>query len=394
VHVNLRVGDVVCPFRMPKMAPLVNQAEKGTAKKSKPEDPASTGSGKASTPCNRKYSETPSVHSKFFVEKIVCGTNTSLIEASYTKATWAKHCSAINSLKRFESQNGIISSWPLTLESLCEYTAWALTDGKLKPDTVRSYLCSIKLAHELKNLAFAGNHVVIKTMLKGADNLSLYNVWNLSQRKAMTLALLKIIGHQIANSEWSKNSKMVVWTACVVAFFGSFRFGEILPTSESSYCEAETLLWKDLKFRKDNSVLIHIKIDKCRNRQGSYVDLFEFKGHHCCPIKCLKALYTENFCSSNPVFQFSSGKNLSAKLLNRILYDLLHPVIGSKANDVTGHSFRAGLPSAMASYPDLANDKDIKAWGRWSSDSYLLYTRLKLNQKKCLFTKIVSVLDK
>ena len=68
-------------------------------------------------------------------------------------------------------------------------------------------------------------------------------------------------------------------------------------------------------------------------------------------------------------------------------------VIGPAAYQISGHSFRAGLPSAMASKPDIANDNDIKAWGRWSSDSYLLYTRLKHKQKKALFEKIISVLE-
>jgi len=44
----------------------------------------------------------------------------------------------------------------------------------------------------------------------------------------MTLALLKLIGHQIAKSDWSDDSKLTVWGACTTAFFGAFRIGEIL----------------------------------------------------------------------------------------------------------------------------------------------------------------------
>ena len=48
----------------------------------------------------------------------------------------------------------------------------------------------------------------------------------------MTLELLKILGHEIAKTDWPENSKQVLWCACTTAFFGSFRLGEILPKSE------------------------------------------------------------------------------------------------------------------------------------------------------------------
>jgi hypothetical protein len=59
-----------------------------------------------------------------------------------------------------------------------------------------------------------------------------------------------------------------------------------------------------------------------------------------------------------------------------------------------GHSFRAGIPSALAANPNAVSDMDIKNWGRWTSDSYLVYTRLKLKQKCALYSKILKVLNK
>jgi hypothetical protein len=61
---------------------------------------------------------------------------------------------------------------------------------------------------------------------------------------------------------------------------------------------------------------------------------------------------------------------------------------------ICGHSFRAGLPSAMANDPEAVKDFEICQWGRWSSESYLLYTRLKFKQKQALFRKITEVLNK
>jgi hypothetical protein len=36
---------------------------------------------------------------------------------------------------------------------------------------------------------------------------------------------------------------------------------------------------------------------------------------------------------------------------------------------------------------------DVKGWGRWSSDAYQRYTRLKVDQKRSIFEKIITALE-
>jgi len=331
--------------------------------------------------------------SKFLSTKIHPYADKNLIEASFAKASWAKHRSAFNSVKKFEVEKGIKCNWPLSLNNVCEYTSWALTVAKLKPSTVKSYLSSLKIIHELANVSYVGIHPIVNSMIKGAENLSQYEKTTGNRRKVMTLSLMKIIGHQIAKSDWCDDSKLTIWGACTTAFFGALRFGEILPKKSFEFCPEETLLWKDVKFRKDGSIIIHVKIDKVNNKNGSFVDLFEFTNKNCCAVRTLFQLKQRKENPDKPVFQFENGKNLCSAHLNNVLSGLLKPVIGESASQITGHSFRAGLPSAMANNPNLANDNEIKSWGRWSSDSYKVYTRLKLKQKRALFEKIVKVLD-
>jgi len=210
----------------------------------------------------------------------------------------------------------------------------------------------------------------------------------------MTLELLKLIGHEIATADWNSNSKQVIWTACVVAFFGSFRLGEILSKSEWSYNNTETLLWNDVKFTTPDSVLIHVTVEKSRNVKGAYIDLFRFSGHNCCPISCLQMLQKDSTTAidgNKPVFSFKSGKLLTADALIKCVRELLQPHIGSEVEGIHGHSFRAGLPAAMADCPDIANNEDVKSWGRWNSRSFLLYTRLKFNMRRAIFNKILSM---
>jgi hypothetical protein len=87
-----------------------------------------------------------------------------------------------------------------------------------------------------------------------------------------------------------------------------------------------------------------------------------------------------------------NGMYLTSVLLNKLLADMLVPVIGSSGTLISGHSFRAALPSALANCPEIASDDDIRRWGRWNSEAYKHYTRLKPRQKHVIFEKILSSL--
>ena len=272
-----------------------------------------------------------------------------------------------------------------------EFISWTLSHKNLKASTVTSYISSLIFIHNLNGLDSKNcNGFRAKLMLRGAENLEFYKSMAKGSRRVMTLPLLKILGHQIAKSDWSNNSKQVFWAALTLAFYGSFRFGELLGAERGRYNPSETLLWSDLNFRSD-SVVIRVKIPKSRSPLGEHVDLFKIGGTKCCPV--LSLLRLKNMSGKNmegPVFKFDNGTLLTSKILNETLYTLLFPHIGEKAAFITGHSFRAALPSALANRPDLASEEDIKLWGRWDSTSFKKYTRLKPMQKKNIFLKIVS----
>jgi hypothetical protein len=235
---------------------------------------------------------------------------------------------------------------------------------------------------------------LVKRVVQGAQNIQFYSVKIDESRKVMTLQLLRLIGHEIAKSDWSVNSKQVIFTAAVVAFFGSFRLGEILSKKEWVYNEHETLTWSDVITTGIDSILIHLKMDKSRNPKGAYVDLFSFSGKNCCPIQCIMRLKEQSIRAvetNKPVFSFLSGKLLTVESFIKCIQNLLRPHIGNNANHILGHSFRAGIPSAMAEFPDLINDKEIQSQGRWCSDSFTLYTRLQLNKKRAIFKKITKI---
>ena len=104
----------------------------------------------------------------------------------------------------------------------------------LKSSTVETYLSSLKTIHSLNNLDSSGfNNFVLNNILRGKENMELYSDVVKETRKVMTLPLLKILGNEIAKVDWEDNSKQVVWSVFTLAFFGSFRMGELLSPQEN-----------------------------------------------------------------------------------------------------------------------------------------------------------------
>jgi hypothetical protein len=121
------------------------------------------------------------------------------------------------------------------------------------------------------------------------------------------------------------------------------------------------------------------------------VDVFPFKD--CCPLEGLRSLKEKKpgFVQKNtPVFTFDNGQFLTPETVTKAIQTFLEKHIGHEAKYFTGHSFRAGIPAALANSIELASDEDIKKWGRWSSNSFEAYTRLKLAARKSIFDKITA----
>jgi len=318
------------------------------------------------------------------------------LSAAYADTTWRKFDSAAKSYAKFEVEENITTEWPLSEENLLLYATWGFARGGLKASSIESYLGLLKTIHKFKSLdTSAFDSFALKSLIRGKENLEIYSQEVKATRKVMSLPLLKILGHAIAKKDWSENSKQVVWGAATLAFFGSLRCGEILPQNENSCSPPDTLLWEDLKFYGEDHILIHVKNAKTRVKGGEFVDIFSFEGHGVCPIKAMKKLKenAKNYDPKSPVFCFDTGVGLTRRKLNGILCSLLEPYIGHEAKNITGHSFRAAIPAVLARFPDLCKSHDIMGWGRWKSDAYLLYTRLKVDQKRCTFVTITSLLN-
>jgi hypothetical protein len=310
--------------------------------------------------------------------------------AAYSNATWKRMESACNSFKECLSPL-VTKTFVPDQAHLDKYILWAYTVKKLRFATINSYVSSLSTLYKLKGCnTYIFQSFPTKTALKGIRNLDEINVVCEKPRLVFSLPLLKILGHQIAMSSWSTESKKLFWAAAVLLFFGSFRVSEILSGKEFSYDPLTTLLWSDILFSFD-SVRIAVKFPKVFVQGGVTVDLFPLTDKSLCPIAVMKSLLSLNYSVQNkaiPVFMFQNGKLLTPKQFNKSLRSLLEPIFENEAKFFSSHSFRAAIPAALSNHPMIASKEEVMGWGRWDSKAFEKYTRLKRNKRKETFENI------
>ncbi len=324
---------------------------------------------------------------------------TSLINAALANSTWSKYRSGYNAFVCFEAHRKRCADWPLPIETVRAFVVWCHSTRKLAPSTIRTYLSALKFIHSLRG--FSASHIdqdpLVSLLIKGATHIFTSCPTSVNTRQVVSFPLLLVLGHKIATSDWDGLTKQTYWTLCTTAFFGSFRLGEILAPLESEFSPASDLTWMDVRASSPTSILIRIKQPKSGEKEGEYVDLFPFDNYNCCPVLALNSLREKQLAvgmsdPSLPVFRLQNGRNITRQYFNRTLAQLLPDLCQPGKNTILCHSFRSGIPSTLAMFPHLASSDLIKGWGRWASDCYQRYTRLKLPQKAGIFTQIATAL--
>jgi hypothetical protein len=184
-------------------------------------------------------------------------------------------------MQKFALHTGIQVTWPFSQSIMHKYIAWAFDTAELSSTTIKAYVHDFSTIHRLKGL---DNSVCTSfftlTALKGAEYMELYSNITKKCKSTMDLDLLKKLGHQMTKSSMSKHDKHVYWVACTLAFWGSFRMGELLEKTESEL-SVEAITWSDIKDSGD-SITVHVKIPKIKSRTKDDIHIFEFKGNNVC----------------------------------------------------------------------------------------------------------------
>ena len=310
--------------------------------------------------------------------------------------TWKKYKSALNKYSLFCASCTATLTWPIPTQNINGFVMWCLEDAKLQPDTVKAYIFSLSHLQQVMgfgSIAFSKN-LIAKLLIKGSKN------WNatygpIKRRDTVTFIRLKKIRRAIFRTSWTDFNKLAFWCLCLVAFYGSFRLGELMAKKEGKFDKTTTFLTKHATYDREKNVwTMWIKSPKSGNAQGENVYLFPVHSHKFCPVRVLRKYVKQKACKGLndpqlPFFRWNSGTNITIKKVNSILRHIFPLCKGVK---ITGHCFRSGLISSAGNLPDVINDTHIKGWGRWRSDTFLRYELFDMEQKKYIFTKLVQSL--
>ncbi len=154
-----------------------------------------------------------------------------LIHAILSSGTWAKYKAGWNMLVKFELAKGRKYKWPLGKNVLKDFAVFCICKKNLKAGSVCSYLAALSCLHRLRGWCdFKVKDATINAILRGGTNLTpASGSFTSSFQRVMTIPLLRILGHRLKKSVWSPLTTQV---ACLLAFFGTFRMGELLALSQ------------------------------------------------------------------------------------------------------------------------------------------------------------------
>jgi hypothetical protein len=325
-----------------------------------------------------------------------------LFNSSISRATHNTYASGITHVLRAESELGRKFSNPPSPEDMTFLVTY-LSCKNLSEDTVRLYLTAFRRLQLAR-----GVHTptpvppLAQTLITGLKKLKHNPKLEVMKksRRSISLPLLKLISHAIAsNPGWSAYRKILIWSACLVAWWGGLRIGEMLPRLASEFSPKDALLRSDIR-DTDTSIDLWVRNAKVPSQFGDLVQLWSLSS---CPtldpvsnLNSYLEMRSRMFGEARdlPVFIKENGKCLTKQEFNRILKQLLAQFSALDpcgVHSFTGHSFRAGLATMLASMG--FSEDQIKAWGRWLSQSYLLYTKDKRSKME-LQTSLLEVMEK
>ena len=240
------------------------------------------------------------------------------------------------------------------------------------------------------------------TLLKGHENLSRDPVEAVAKatHRPISIPFLRLLGHALTK-HWKgpEENKKTFWTICMVAFWGSFRAGELLTDQVTTFSTKSDLLGSDVLHMSEDSFALWLRDPKVSKEYGDVVELwktpqFPNLDPWIAFSKYMAWRKTRSFPSSWPLFLRADGMSFSHGYFDTSLKDMIsHYSLELEIgwNKWTGHSFRSGLPTVLQTAG--FKKKEIKKWGRWSSRAFLLYLR-DINKRFEVQRKMLTKLDK
>ena len=329
-----------------------------------------------------------------------------LFNASITVKTGKGYESTVNRVKLLEELIGRQFSWPLSEGDLALFMTYLVETGgvkgkKLRPRTVRKHLSGIKrislsmgapMPKKLPGLT--------KALMKGNENLCRNPVKAVadSKNRPVSIPFLRFLAHAVSK-HWKGRQEdgLTFWTICKIAFWGTFRVGELLSENATSFSPESDMLGSDVLWMSNTSLALWIRDPKISKEYGDVIEIWrtpQFPDLD--PWSSFRNYWEKRKTSplSLPLFLRADGLSFSHKYFDECLKYLISHYsvqLQTDRNEWTGRSFRPGLASVLQTAG--FSQEEIKKWGRWSSNAFLLYTRDMTHRSK-VQSKMVSAFDR
>ena len=177
-------------------------------------------------------------------------------------------------------------------------------------------------------------------------------------KQAISLPMLKLLENSIGRREnWSIYEKCLRFTVALLAWWGSFRLGELLSPETAKFHGTTALLASDVKFH-EGSISVWLRNPKVLQEDtGDIVEVWSVPEiPDLDPVTALRKfleLRQSKFGEAQdyPLFLHENGRIFTKRQMNADLGELLaiYPKLNNPLDKWTGHSFRAGISTLLAS---------------------------------------------
>ena len=330
----------------------------------------------------------------------------SLFNASVSGKTAKGYEGTERKIKHLEAQIGRTFRWPLDSKDLNLFVAHLVSqktkNGKrVKPGTIKKHMSGIRRIALSKGIPTPDKIPdLTKTLLKGHKNLCHDPQLAVDEatHRPVSIPLLRLIGHSLSKHwEGTQQDKLTFWTICKVAFWGSFRVGEILSENTTIFSPKSDMLGSDMLWMSDSSFALWIRDPKIRTKYGDVIEIWKTQQIPDLDPWISFAEYwkwRQQFPPTWPLFLRADGLCFSHSQFSGIMKDILAHYsreLQLDMNQWTGHDFRSGLPTVLQTAG--FSDEEIKKWGRWASSAFMLYTR-DYSQRLRVQEKMLGALDR
>ncbi|KIJ53918.1 hypothetical protein M422DRAFT_24925 [Sphaerobolus stellatus SS14] len=255
--------------------------------------------------------------------------------------------------------------WPADEFVLCAFAASHA--GRVTGSTVKGYLAGIRAWHIAHNAPYNGS-ARLAYVVNGVSSLAPSSSKR-PPRPPITRRMLRLLFDHL---NFSLPLDVAVFAAATVAFWGQCRLGELLPSGHNISNPGSLPLRSHFNIG-DASATLFLPWTKTTKTKGATITLT----HQTRPLNPVAAVKLHFLTSQLPL----SAPLFSYYVEGKII-PLSKPTFIKRCNTIwtakglpriTGHSFRIGGTTELL-LAGVPTDV-VKALGRWSSDTFLVYWR-------------------